>query len=308
MMKWMPILCVTGILLITALSLVVVLIFRLIFSPKQHISIGKMKTNKTHRNAPDYPWLPKVEDVWIKTKTGIRLHAFSVMQAHSAPWILLVHGYRGQASHMAKYMDHFLIQGYNALAVDLRGHVQSQGEIFGLGALDKDDIRLWIEWINTFDCNAQTVLFGTSMGAATVLLYGGCYGNDVSAIISDSAPTSIKMIIQRILKHRLGFICKVMLPVLDFVLNQKAGYRMSDATPVSVIGNIRVPILLIHGKSDGFVPHGMASELFSKCNSPADLLLVEGADHVHSVDTDPVVYWSTVDQFLNIQMEVENAR
>lgn len=79
---------------------------------------------------------------------------------------------------------------------------------------------------------------------------------------------------------------------------------MDDASPVSVIGNIKVPILLIHGKGDGFVPCSMASELYSKCNGPVELLLVEGAEHVHSVDTNPVVYWKTVDQFLNIQAEV----
>lgn len=170
------------------LSLGAVILFRLIFCPKQHISIGKTKLDKTHSNTLDYPWLPKAEDVWLTTEAGVLLHGFVVVQELSAPWILLVHGYRGQASHMAKYMDHFLSKGYNALAVDLRGHGQSQGKYIGLGALDKDDIRLWIRWINTFNCDAPIILFGTSMGAATVLLYGGFYGDSISAIISDSAP------------------------------------------------------------------------------------------------------------------------
>ena len=34
------------------------------------------------------------------------------------------------------------------------------------------------------------------------------------------------------------------------------------------------------------------------------MMIVEGAEHVYSVDTNPVVYWKTVDQFLNIQAEV----
>lgn len=204
---------------------------------------------------------------------------------------------------MSKYIDHFLRKGYNALAIHLRGHGQSHGKYIGLGALDKDDIQLWIKWITSQYHETQIILFGSSMGGATVLLYGGYYGDNISAIISDSSPTSMKLMIQRILKHKLGKLSKLLVPVFDYVLARKAGYCMNDASPISVIGNISVPLLIIHGKSDGFVPSGMASELAAKLPS-SELLLVEGAEHVHSIDTAPVLYWATIDRFLGIQEEV----
>ena len=45
------------------------------------------------------------------------------------------------------------------------------------------------------------------------------------------------------------------------------------------IKKIKVPIIFIHGDSDGFVPCYMSQNLYNACNSEKKLVIIEGSDH-----------------------------
>lgn len=63
------------------------------------------------------------------------------------------------------------------------------------------------------------------------------------------------------------------------------------------------PTLFIHGLSDGFIPASMARELFEACAAPEKrLLIVAGAGHALSAQTDPDLYFDTVFGFLDSKM------
>ena len=58
-----------------------------------------------------------------------------------------------------------------------------------------------------------------------------------------------------------------------------------------------MPVLLIHGEDDHFVPLRMARENLNACHSPCELLVVPGADHAMSYYMDKETYEAAVRRF-----------
>ena len=62
-----------------------------------------------------------------------------------------------------------------------------------------------------------------------------------------------------------------------------AGIKIIPTNVAAIIPkNTDVPILLIHGEDDHFVPLKMAFENRDACTAPCKLLVVPGADHAMS--------------------------
>ena len=56
---------------------------------------------------------------------------------------------------------------------DARGHGDSEGSYIGMGWHDRLDLVAWAESLVAQDQNSLIVLYGVSMGAATVLMASG---------------------------------------------------------------------------------------------------------------------------------------
>lgn len=276
------------------------IVFLIICSPGSSNSgwIKKPKTNTVAKDIGSYSWLSCVEEISIEALDGISLCGYFAKQKPDAPWIVLIHGYKGRASRMAKYFDHLYSIGYNVLAVDLRGHGKSRGAWIGLGFLDKDDIHCWVQWIKKNENQPTIILYGTSMGGSASLIYGGCNGDGISGIISDCAPSDMPRIIRRVLSHRLGWLYKLIFPLLSKLVQLFAGFPLSKAAAIQYVDKISVPVLFIHGREDGFVPSYMAEALYQAVNAEKYIDIVDGADHMQSVVVDPQKYWASVDAFL----------
>jgi fermentation-respiration switch protein FrsA (DUF1100 family) len=60
-----------------------------------------------------------------------------------------------------------------------------------------------------------------------------------------------------------------------------------------------LPILIIHGEADYYVPAEMGKKVYEACTSKKRLLLVPDAGHGISFIVDGELYVSTVKEFLN---------
>jgi len=175
-----------------------------------------------------------------------------------------------------------------------------------MGYADRLDILDWVNWLISFDPQAEIVLHGISMGACAVLMAASEKGlpGSVKAVVSDSAFTSIEAMLAHLTDkgRKLNLPVNVPFPfllyALDTVTRVRAGYSILKSSPVKYIGNCNVPILFIHGSDDNYAPSYMLDELTAAAPYPKQQLLVKGARHVESVTTNPALYWSTVDSFL----------
>ena len=139
-------------------------------------------------------WLEDTsKDIQIESKDGLLLHGYEIAgQEENKKWTIVIHGYMSEGKQMIDSSKHFLDMGYNVLIVDLRGHGKSEGDYIGMGWHDRLDIIKWIEYLIKKQPNCEIVLYGVSMGAATVMMTTGeeLPGN-VKCAIEDCGYTSV---------------------------------------------------------------------------------------------------------------------
>jgi fermentation-respiration switch protein FrsA (DUF1100 family) len=79
--------------------------------------------------------------------------------------------------------------------------------------------------------------------------------------------------------------------------NRKTRPVFPGAPPPKALARCRLPVLLIHGSDDRFVPVEMTYENYRACSAPKDLVIVPGADHGMSHFTEKDRYEQTVLEF-----------
>ena len=236
---------------------------------------------------------------YIESYDKLQLHSYVVTQ-NSNKWAIVVHGYGGSGKLMSDKSKYFYDMGYNVLIPDLRGHGKSEGDYIGMGWKDRLDIISWINFIIKENPNAEIVLHGTSMGAATVLMTSGeNLPSNVKAIVADCAYTSAWDEFSYQLETYLKVPSSYILNVTDMVTKLKAGYSLKEASALECVKKATVPILYIHGDKDKFVPYSMMDKLYDATNSPKEKLTIEGGEHANSDLVSPFLYWLTVEDFLN---------
>ena len=240
------------------------------------------------------------EKVIIKAKDGTELFGRYYHVRDNAPVEILFHGYR---SH--PYRDcsggHALARkmGFNTLVVDQRAHGSSGGCSITFGIKERLDCLAWIDYLNQrFGSNAPIILSGLSMGAATVLMASDLnLPPNVACIVADSPYSSPLDIIMKVSKDE-GFPPTVCSPFLRLGALLYGGFRLGDCTAKDAVRNAQIPILLIHGEDDRFVPCDMSLEIAANCASRVEVATFPGAGHGLSYLTDPVRYEKVVCRFL----------
>ena len=282
-------------------SLVGVLFYNLALNANYSKDIIYAEYNDKNLNDAQ-KWLEEksnYSDKYIESYDKLQLHSYVVTQ-NSNKWAIVVHGYGGSGKLMSDKSKYFYDMGYNVLIPDLRGHGKSEGDYIGMGWKDRLDIISWINFIIKENPNAEIVLHGTSMGAATVLMTSGDnLPSNVKAIVADCAYTSAWDEFSYQLETYLKVPSSYILNVTNMVTKLKAGYSLKEASALECVKKATVPILFIHGDKDKFVPYSMMDKLYDATNSPKEKLTIEGGEHANSDLVSPFLYWLTVEDFLN---------
>lgn len=216
-------------------------------------------------------------------------------------WVILLHGYTGWKEELYPFAYWYHKEGYQVLAPDLRCQGESEGDFIGMGWTDHYDCLLWIQFLLSMDEEAEIVLHGQSMGAATALMVTGekTLPSNVKAVISDCAYTDAYTMFGEKIKEWFG------LPSFPFVdsaclaLRMRGGYNLKDASALDAVAKSRTPTLFIHGKQDAMISAEMSRELYEAAAWQKELLIVEGAGHAQSQDKDPDTYYGAIRTFLD---------
>ena len=282
-------------------SLVGVLFYNLALNANYSKDIIYAEYNDENLNDAQ-KWLEEksnYSDKYIESYDKLQLHSYVVTQ-NSNKWAIVVHGYGGSGKLMSDKSKYFYDMGYNVLIPDLRGHCKSEGDYIGMGWKDRLDIISWINFIIKENPNAEIVLHGTSMGAATVLMTSGeNLPSNVKAIVADCAYTSAWDEFSYQLETYLKVPSYYILNVTNMVTKLKAGYSLKEASALESVKKATVPILFIHGDKDKFVPYSMMDKLYDATSSPKEKLTIDGGEHANSDLVSPFLYWLTLEDFLN---------
>lgn len=256
----------------------------------------------------DLQWLDArdTKTVTIQSQDGLRLSGIWLSSKNkSASTVILAHGYSGKGREMAGFARFYAeTLGYHVLMPDDRGHGQSEGEVIGFGWLDRKDYVQWIGWVlGHVGQNTDIVLHGISMGGATVLMTGGEELPDqVRAIVSDCAYTSVEEELTFQLKQLYKLPPFPFIPVTSLITKWKAGYSFKEASALKQLAKVNVPVLFIHGEADMFVPTEMVYRLYEVCKSEKELLTIPRAGHGTAYQVDREKYEAVLEAFLQKHM------
>lgn len=240
------------------------------------------------------------ESVRIQSVDGLTLFGRYYHVSDGAPLEILFHGYR---SHPFRDCagGHALSRkmGFNALVVDQRAHGDSEGKTISFGILERLDAMEWIKWANErFGSNTPIILSGLSMGAATVLMTADqALPDNVACILADSPYSNPLDIIEKVAgdQHLPAKLCR---PFILLGARIFGGFSITETSAEKAVRSSKVPLLLIHGEDDRFVPCEMSRQIAKNAGCSAHLETFPGAGHGLSYIVDPLRYEKTVFHFL----------
>ena len=241
------------------------------------------------------------EFVTIKAFDGTRLTGRYYHHHDGAPILLLFHGYRSMA--LRDCAGGYILGrklGLNVLAVDQRAHGRSGGRIITFGIRERRDCLNWVHYLNKrFGNDMPILLSGLSMGAATVLMAANLpLPENVCGIMADCPYSDPCDIILKVAADR-KLPSKLVRPFILLSARLFGGFSLLECSAESAVQNTKIPILLIHGEDDKFVPCGMSHAIAKHCKSACQLHTFPGAGHGLCYTTAPQRYEEVTLSFLS---------
>lgn len=261
-----------GFLIAYAIILVTVRMFesRLIFFP-----------NVPDRLEGDWnpPGLP-VQDVWLTTSDGVKLHAWWI-EAEGAKFTFLA--FHGNASNIANRADIFKVLRdlpVNVLAVEYRGYGRSEGRPSETGLYR--DAEAGLEYLEeTKHIDPRTIVaYGQSLGSAVAAHLAA--HKSVGGVILEAPFPSLTAMAQKALPFLPGAGIFV--------------WRQFDTK--SALAAIHVPVLVVHCTNDPVVPPEMGERVYAAAREPKSILRVNGYCHEEASLFAPNEYRDAVREFL----------
>lgn len=241
------------------------------------------------------------EPIYITSYDGLKLFGRYYHHADGAPLKIIFHGYRGLALRdssggytLAKAL------GYNVIAVDQRAHGRSEGHVITFGIRERRDALSWIEYANSrFGNNIPIIISGVSMGAATVIMAATLpLPPNVCGILADCPYSTPKDIIRKVAADE-HFPADLAYPFIRLAARLLGRFDLEETSSLEGAKCSTVPILLLHGEDDRFVPLEMSREIHEKSNGCTTLATFPDAGHGLCYMIAPEEYESTCISFLN---------
>lgn len=232
---------------------------------------------------------------------GLRLSGRYYHVKDGAPLDIGFHGYRSHpitdfsgGSELSFQMEH------NLLLVDQRARGKSEGRSISFGIQERMDVLSWVEFTRKrFGADTKILLYGVSMGASTVLMASDLdLPDNVKGIIADCPYASPMEIILDVAQKRQMPFPQWMLK-LFVILGAKiyGGFDILETDAIRAVRSAKVPILIIHGEDDRFVPCEM-SDLASHNSRFITRYTFPGAAHGISYLVDRPRYQKIVMEFI----------
>ena len=238
---------------------------RFMYLPKKADDfIRSRETESPRLIEEDYASLPK-EEVEIPSPYGYDIKALFVTPHPHKKFMIFSHGVTENKWNSIKYMNLFIKKGFNAIIYDHRRHGESGGKTTSYGYFEKYDLKAVVdELIRREGKDVFFGIHGESMGAATLLLYAGGVEDRADFYIADCPFSDFGEQLAYRMSAEVKMPAKFLLPLVDGTLKLRQGYTLKDLSPISVVQNIRKPVLFIHSAEDDFILPQMTRDLFKK--------------------------------------------
>ncbi|WP_285420015.1 alpha/beta fold hydrolase [Pseudomonas sp. efr-133-TYG-5] len=225
-------------------------------------------------------------------KAGQNIHAWWwPAERANAPAILYLHGVRWNLTGQLFRIEQLRAAGYSVLAIDYRGFGQSHGDLPSERTVYEDARVAWERFKQLQPDPAKRLIYGHSLGGAVAIDLAAELGQNavnhhtplpVRGLVIESTFTSLADV--------AAAVANTSLPV-QWLLSQKFD-------SIDKIADIHMPLLVVHGLADAFVPPRFSEQLFAAAQQPKRLLLVPGGTHNNSMALGGQNYRKAIDALM----------
>jgi len=244
---------------------------------------------------PDIPgrlsgdWRPyglPVEDVWLRTSDGLKLHAWWLAGEGAEFTFVAFHGNAANIANRADIYQFLRSVPANVLGVEYRGYGKSEGSPNEEG-LYLDAQAAYAHLVQQRGIPAQRIIaMGHSLGTAVAADLAS--NQPVGGLVLEAPFASARAVARRIYPF---------LPGLGRVMKSKFETHRK-------LAQIHVPLLVVHCTRDPVLPFALGEEVFRLAQEPKFFLRIEGYCHEEACLVAPEVYRERLRQFLS---EVEKS-
>jgi fermentation-respiration switch protein FrsA (DUF1100 family) len=190
--------------------------------------------------------------------------------------------------------------GYTVLTFDLRASGESSGDRFTLGALEVRDVLGAIDFLRVRGVAADGVnVVGFSMGGATALLAAET-DPLVRTVVEDSGYADLNELLDEEVPKQSG-LPAVFTPGMVLAAEAVLGINVYAIRPIDGVPALAaagVPLLIIHGDADTYVPPKNARRIAAAYGPRVETLYLPEAGHIESHCVAPALYDARLRTFL----------
>lgn len=249
--------------------------------------LAQKERELTFRVAPgNASWYSGLPDGLIETRLPVtsggkteNLHAWWwPADKPDAPAVLYLHGVRWNLTGHLFRIRQLREFGFSVLAVDYRGFGKSDGGLPSENTVYEDARAAWHRLAQLQPDPAKRFIYGHSLGGAVAIDLASSLHAD-AAKAGQSATMPPRGLIVESSFTSLADVARSFtyswLPV-QWLLSQKFD-------SVSKISTIDVPVLIVHGTEDRYVPSRFSKQLYQAASGKKHLLMIEGGTHNNSM-------------------------
>ena len=241
------------------------------------------------------------EYVSVVSRDGLKLSGRYYHVRDGAPLDIGFHGYRSHPlTDFSGGTELSFQMGHNVLLVDERAHGKSEGRTISFGILERQDLLCWVDYaVDRFGDDVQILLYGVSMGGATVLMASELdLPENVKGIIADCPYAKALDVILHVGKTT-PFPHWLIRPFAILAARIYGGFDLLETDAVRAVRNTKVPILILHGEADHYVPCEMSAEVAEANPAMVRRATFPGAAHGISYLVDTPRYQRIVRKFVS---------
>lgn len=202
----------------------------------------------------------EAEEVAFSASDGTALHGWYFSRPASRAVLVFFHGNAGNISHRLPMARLFSRIPADLFLFDYRGYGKSAGRPRGEKPLLDAKAALAAVRARPGAARRKVILVGESIGGSMALMVAA--GEEVDGVVSIAAFTSTKAVARDILLFR------IFAPLIP---------ERYDA--LGALGQVRAPILFIHGTKDEVIPFSHGERLFAAARGEKEFFPVRGGRH-----------------------------
>jgi len=188
-----------------------------------------------------------------------------------APAALYLHGTRWNLTAQLRRIGQLREMGFSVLAIDYRGFGESPGTLPSERSVYEDAQAAWSRLVALQPDPGKRFIYGHSLGGAIAVELAERIGEGeapaASGLIVESTFTNMADAAKAVIDTSLP---------IRWILSEKFD-------SVDKIANIGMPVLIVHGTDDKYMPDRFSQALFAAAVAPKRLLLVPGGTHNNSM-------------------------